>query len=196
MQKTAITLVTLLCLALACGARAQVVPGTVNLRFSEQVSNAPAGTCGCFGLGGIAGDAAWNLIPVGDAALGLAADLGVVHTGQVNGANYGLTLTTFAAGPRMRFPGRRLQPFGQALFGVAHGSGSEFPSGNTLVSSANSFALDLGGGADYSINERLSLRALQLDYLRTSLPNVFSGWQNNLRIGVGVTVHFGSLAKR
>ena len=66
----------------------------------------------------------------------------------------------------------------------------------TLASSANSFALDLGGGADYSISQRFSLRAVQLDYLRTSLPNIDSGWQNNLRIGVGVTVRFGSLAKR
>jgi hypothetical protein len=199
MKKTAISFVALLCLALACDAHAQINPGTANLRFSEQVSNAPSGTCGCFGLEGVAADAAWNLFRLGSshgAGLGVAGDLGVVHTGQVNGANYGLTLTTFAAGPRVRLPGKRLQTFGQALFGIAHGSGSQFPSGNILVSSANSFALDLGGGADYSISNRFSLRAVQLDYLRTSFPNILSGWQNNLRIGVGVTVRFGSSTKR
>ena len=199
MKKTAISLVALLCLALACGAQAQINPGSANLRFSEQVSNAPPGTCGCFGLAGVAGDAAWNLFAFGTshrAGLGVAGDVGVVHTGHVNGANDGLTLTTFVAGPRVRLPVKRLQTFGQALFGVAHGSGSQFPSGNTLVSSANSFALDLGGGVDYSIGNRFSLRAVQLDYLRTNLPNILSGWQNNLRIGVGVTVRFGSLSKR
>jgi len=199
MKKTAISIVALLCSALACGAQAQINPGTANLRFNEQVSNAPPGTCGCFGLAGVAGDAAWNLFAFGTshrAGLGVAGDVGVVHTGQVNGADYGLTLTTFTAGPRVRVPGKRVRTFGQALFGVAHGSGSQFPSGNTLVSSANSFALDLGGGVDYSIGNRFSLRAVQLDYLRTNLPNILSGWQNNLRIGVGVTVRFGSLAKR
>ncbi|MGA8744095.1 MAG: outer membrane beta-barrel protein [Terracidiphilus sp.] len=199
MKRTAISLLALLSLALACGAQAQINPGTANLRFSAQVSNAPPGTCGCFGLEGVAGDAAWNLFSLGTSrgvGLGVAGDLGVVHTGQLNGANYGLTLTTFTAGPRLRLPGKRLHTFGQALFGVAHGSGSQFPSGDTLVSSANSFALDLGGGADYSISEKLSLRAVQIDYLRTSLPNILSDWQNNLRIGVGVTVRFGSLAKR
>ena len=199
MKKTAISLLALLCMALARGAQAQIIPGTANLRFSEQVSNAPAGTCGCFGLEGFAGDAAWNLFSLGtghSTGLGIAGDFGVVHTGQVNGGNYGLTLTTLTAGPRLRLPGKRLQTFGQALFGVAHGSDSQFPTGNTLVSSASSFAMDFGGGADYSINQRFSLRALQLDYLRTNLPNITSGWQNSLRIGVGVTVRFGSLAKR
>lgn len=199
MRKIALTFVALLCVASACGAYAQVVPGSVNLRFSEQVSNAAPGNCGCFGLEGVAGDAAWSLMSLGGKhgmALNAAADLGVVHTSQVSGGDYGLTLTTFAAGPRLRLPGNRLQPFAQALFGLAHGSGSQFPSGNTLVASATSFALDLGAGADYSLNSRLSIRALQLDYLRTSLPNVFSGWQNNLRIGVGVTVRFGAAAKR
>jgi hypothetical protein len=199
MKKTAISLIALLCFALACGAQAQINAGTANLRFSEQVSNAPPGTCGCFGLAGVEGDATWNLFSLGAshrAGLGVAGDLGVVHTGQVNGADYGLTLTTFTAGPRVRLPGKRLQTFGQALFGVAHGSGSQFPSGNTLVSSANSFAMDFGGGVDYSVNRRFSLRAVQLDYLRTNLPNIVSGWQNNLRIGVGVTVRFGSVTKR
>jgi peptidoglycan-associated lipoprotein len=198
MRKTAITLVALFCLALAGDAHAQTVPGAVNFRYSEQVSNAPPGDCGCFGLEGAAVDAAWNLISLDGwrgAGLGLAADFGVVHAGQVNGAGYGLTLTSFTAGPRVRLPGKRLQTFAQALFGVAHGSGSQFPSGSTLVSSANSFALDLGGGVDYSINQRLSVRALQLDYLRTSLPNIGSDSQNSLRVGVGFTVHLGSPPK-
>jgi hypothetical protein len=193
MQKIAFSLVALLCLALASAAHSQAMPRTVNFRFSEQVSNAPAGTCGCFGLEGAAGDLAWNLKQLGGkhgAALGLAADVGVEHTGSVNGANYGLTLTTLAAGPRFMLPGHKLQPFAQALFGFAHGSGSSFPQNNALVSSANSFALDLGAAADYSLDKRFSVRLLQLDYLRTSLPNITTNWQNNLRIGAGVTLHF------
>jgi len=59
-----------------------------------------------------------------------------------------------------------------------------------LVSSANSFALNLGAGADYSLNKSISVRILQLDYLHTELPNNTSNWQNNLRIGAGLTLHF------
>lgn len=203
MQKTALTLAALLCLALVCGAHAQAASqaqsaaGSVNIRYSEQVSNAPPGTCGCFGLEGVAGDVAWvPSLGLHGAGVGVAADLGVVHTGQVAGGNYGLTLTTITAGPRLRLPGKRLQPFVQALLGYAHGSSSQFPSGNTLVSSASSFAVDLGGGLDYALNNhRVSIRVLQLDYLRTSLPNIYNGYQNNLRIGVGVTMHLGSLRK-
>jgi hypothetical protein len=193
MPKAAITVVALLCLALASAAQAQAISKTVGFRYSEQVSNAPAGACGCFGLQGAAGDLGWNLKQLGGnhgAGLGLAADVGVEHTGSVNGASYGLTLTTLTAGPRFMLPGRKLPSFAQALFGFAHGSGSAFPQNNTLVSSANSFALDLGAGADYSLDKRLTVRLLQLDYLRTSLPNVTTNWQNNLRIGAGLTLHF------
>jgi opacity protein-like surface antigen len=166
----------------------------VNLRYSEQVSNSPAGTCGCFALEGAAGDFYWNVMHIGamhKAGLGVAADIGVAHTGNVNGDGYGLTLTTYSAGPRFVLPSaRKLSPFAQALFGLAHGSGSQFPQGDSLVSSANSFGLNLGAGADYSLNKRISLRILQLDYLRTDLPNNSSNWQNNLRAGAGITLQF------
>jgi hypothetical protein len=138
----------------------------------------------------VAGDAYWNLLKAGGSGIGLAADAGVEHTATVNNANYGLTLTTLTFGPRVELPVHKVQVFGQALFGFAHGSGSQFPSGNSLVPSATSFALDLGGAADYSLGKRFSIRIAQLDYLRTDLPNTTSNWQNNLRIGAGLTLHF------
>ncbi len=180
---------------LASHARAQAIPSQVNLRFSEQLSNGPAGQCGCFTLSGGAGDLYWKILHMpGSRALGvgLAADAGVEHTGNENGAGYGLTLTTLTAGPRLQLPSaHHLHPFAQALFGFAHGSGSQFPQQNSLVSSANSFALDFGGGADYFLPSHLiSIRVLQADYLRTELPNNTNDWQNNLRIGAGITLHF------
>ena len=82
----------------------------------------------------------------------------------------------------------RLKPFAQALFGFAHGSDSAFPQRSALEDSANSFALDIGGGADYGLRKRFSTRVLQLDYLRSGLPNGSTNWQNNLRIGAGLTL--------
>lgn len=192
MQKACNILAAFLFLTLTSAAQAQWLPSQAGLRYSAQISNGPAGDCGCFTLQGAAADLYWNLGPAkARLGVGIAFDAGVEHTGDVNGAGYGLTLSTFTAGPRFKLPLGKTQSFAQAMFGVAHGSGSNFPqSNNTLVNSANSFALDVGAGADYPINRRLSLRLLQLDYLRTALPNNSTNWQNNLRIAAGLTFHF------
>ena len=194
MQKVSITLVAFLCLIPASTAQSQGVPAEVNLRYSEQVSNGPTGTCGCFGMTGGAGDIYWNLRHYTEgkpASAGIVVDVGTEHTGNVNGTGYGLTLTTVAAGPRFALlPFHRVHLFGQVIAGLAHGSGSQFPQANSLVASANSFAVDFGAGADYAINKRISMRFLQVNYLRTSLPNNVNDWQNNLRIGAGITLHF------
>lgn len=192
MQKACNILAAFLFLTLISAAQAQWLPSQASLRYSAQISNGPAGDCGCFALQGAAADLLWNLGPAKPRlGVGIAFDAGVEHTGNVNGAGYGLTLSTFTAGPRFKLSLGKTQTFAQALFGVAHGSGSEFPqSNNTLVNSANSFALVAGAGADYPINRRLSLRFLQVDYLRTALPNNSTNWQNNLRIAAGLTFHF------
>jgi outer membrane immunogenic protein len=198
MLKIAIAIAAVLLLWTSCDVQAQSPLATVNLRFSEQISNGPAGSCGCFGMEGFAADTGWRLkaLSLGkNAGVGAAVDLGVVHTGSVDNAPYGLTLTTVTGGPRLNLPGHRLQTFAQALFGFAHGSGSAFPQGNNLVDSANSFALDVGGGADYILQNRFALRVLQLDYLRTDLPNGNTDWQNSLRISAGVTIRFRGTAK-
>ena len=193
MTKVSISLAALLCLALASAAQAQAIPGEVNFRYSEQISNGPAGTCGCFPMQGAAGDVYWQikeLAPHHRADLGLAVDLGVEHTGNENSSGYGLTLTTLTAGPRFEIPVRKVHTFAEALVGFGHGSGSEFPEHGKLVPSASSFAFDVAGGADYPVNKRLSIRMLQLEYLRLSMPNNSTDWQNNLRLGAGITLHF------
>lgn len=198
MQKAAIASAAVLLLCTAWSAQAQAAPATINLRYSEQISNGPAGSCGCFGLQGTAADAGWrfNALSFGkNAGMGLAADFGIVHTGSDGGAPYGLTLTTLTAGPRFNLAAHRLEPFAQALFGFAHGSGSAFPQGNKLDASASSFAFDIGGAADYRLRQGLAVRLFQLDYLRTGLPNSSTNWQNNLRIGVGFTLRLEGAAK-
>lgn len=190
MQQMRITLFSLLCLALAAVAQAQFLPAEAGLRYSEEISNSSGGSCGCFAMHGAAADAYWKIgLKKSALQLGLAADAGVENTTNVNNAGYGLTLSTLTAGPRFRLHVKKAQPFAQVLMGLAHGSGSEFPqSGNVLIHSANSFALDVGAGADYQIAKRLSVRFLQLDYLRTALPNNSNNWQRNLRIGAGLTL--------
>jgi hypothetical protein len=193
MRKYFMPAIVLLSVGLTARCRSQVVPKSVNVRFSEQISNAPPGGCGCFELEGGAVDAAWGAPDAGmvhGAIFTLAADAGIEHTGSVGSAPYGLTLTTVTAGPRFWLPGGKLRIFGQVLLGIAHGSNSEFPHHNSLVPSATSFALDMGAGAERYINPRVSVRFLQVDYLRTALPNTSTNWQSNLRVGAGITLHF------
>jgi hypothetical protein len=193
MQKVCIIIVAFLCVASASIARSQVTPKEVGIRYSEQISNGSAGVCGCFELEGASADIKWDLIPLGaehSSTLALVVDAGLEHAASVAASVYGLTLTTVTAGPRYTFPARKVSLFGQSLFGLAHGTGSRFPQNNTLVSSANSFALDLSTGADYALNRRISVRFVQLDYLRTALPNNSTNWQNSLRVGAGLTFRF------
>lgn len=192
MQKAALSILAILSLPLACVAQSSH-SANIDVRYSAQISNAGPGNCGCFSLQGGAADLYLNILGIGahhGPGLGIAVDGGSEHTSSVNGAAYGLTLTTFTAGPRVVLRGHKLEPFAQALFGFAHGSNSAFPISGGLSASTNAFALDAGGGIDYMINRRFSVRFVQADYLRTSLPNLASNQQNNLRIAAGVTLHF------
>ncbi len=195
MRKVWLTLITCLCFVPVSAAQTQMLPTEVGFRYSAELSNARPGTCGCFTMQGAAVDLYWNLVHSEpshntDSRVGLAADFGGENTGDVNGSGKGLTLTTFAAGPRIKLPGDKLRIFAQALFGLAHGSGSQFPNGHSVESTANSFAVDLGSGTDYSLNRRVSVRIFQIDYLHTALPNNTTDWQNNLRLSAGLTLHF------
>ena len=56
----------------------------------------------------------------------------------------------------------------------------------TAYNSKNGFAVQAGGGVDYSVNPRLSLRG-QCDYVLTRL---YAQNQNNIQAGVGFVLHF------
>jgi hypothetical protein len=199
MPKLCMMFASLLCLALPSAALSQLIPSEAGIRYSEQISNAPPGGCGCFAMQGAAVDGYWKtrtFMPgKSPLSFGLAADVAVENTSSVNGAPWGLTLSTFTAGPRLKMRVKKFGVFGELLLGVAHGSNSEFPqkSANTLVSSATSLAYGLGTGVDYPIDKLVSVRMLQLDVLRTDLPNNVNDWQNNLRVGAGLTLHFPHL---
>ncbi|PYU06007.1 MAG: hypothetical protein DMG34_07025 [Acidobacteria bacterium] len=75
---------------------------------------------------------------------------------------------------------RRITPWGHALVGGAH------LNPQVAGESKNGFALQLGGGADWSYNPRVSIRA-EADYVRTQL---YSSSQNNFQVGIGAVIHF------
>lgn len=107
-------------------------------------------------------------------------------SGNVNGHELDVLF-----GPRLSIPIGKLTPFGEVMIGVAHVSvgGSAVSSTGTLGSlntSNTSFATAFGGGLDYKIIRPIALR-LEVDEVRT---NLFSTWQNNLRISTGVVFRF------
>jgi opacity protein-like surface antigen len=84
-------------------------------------------------------------------------------------------------GPRVSYRSYgALTPFGQVLFGGQHSAGSGL--------AADAFAMTIGGGADYKLNEHFSFRG-QVEYLHTH----FAGTgQNNARIEAGIVYRWGA----
>ena len=92
---------------------------------------------------------------------------------------------TAAGGPQVRLRRGHFTPFGEVLFGVAKISPNGAPDDTQ-------FALLAGGGLDYRITPRFSIRPIQADYVYThydafSSSNVFNG----VRLQAGVVFNFG-----
>src|SRR5277367_5851402 len=109
-------------------------------------------------------------------------------------------LFTYMAGPQIKKHTGKIQPFGEALFGGAHTNAYATISnalGNTASGSGNNngFAMALGGGIDYKVNQHLSLRPVEVDYLLTrfSANHVanYTANQNNFRYFAGIVFTFG-----
>jgi outer membrane protein OmpA-like peptidoglycan-associated protein len=104
------------------------------------------------------------------------------------------------AGPRYTWTGfsganeHRWQIYGQGLFGVAHGFDGLYPSGNSVKSSDNAFAIQAGGGLNYYFTRHWGLRLLEADYVRTEFSNAGDDEQTDLLLAAGVVYHFGGAA--
>jgi len=96
---------------------------------------------------------------------------------------------SYLAGPRYTV-GKRANIFGEALFGGVHGFDSIFPAPGAATSSANSYAMQFGGGVDIPLGGGLGLRAVQVDYVRTALPNNGTNTQNDLHLAFGISYRF------
>jgi opacity protein-like surface antigen len=122
--------------------------------------------------------------------LGPAANLTGTHSASIGSSGVPLSLITATFGPRYRHDVKKFSFYGEALAGVAHGFNSTFPTTTNATDSANSVALQLGGGIDYAVSSHLALRALDAAWLYTQLPNGTNNTQNSLRLAAGLTYRF------
>ena len=124
--------------------------------------------------------------------LGVVADVTGLHTANINNSGIGLDMVTATFGPRYTWSPEhaRYSIFGQALAGVANGMNSLFPATPLPHSSAGSLAVQLGGGVDLPLKRHIAVRAFEADWIRTQMPNLTTGVQNNLKLGAGVVFRF------
>jgi outer membrane immunogenic protein len=131
--------------------------------------------------------------------LGAVANVTGLHLGSDSPAVAPLDLVTVVMGARYAFLRRhRISPYVQGLVGEADGFHSVFATGsgpvnavNGTTDSANSIAIQAGGGVDFRLSRQLSVRAIEADYLHTQLPNGGNNSQNNLRLAAGLVYRFG-----
>lgn len=79
----------------------------------------------------------------------------------------------------------KVKPFAHVLAGAAHATFDVrgLPTPLDFDDSETGFAMAVGGGLDFRLNDRIDIRAVQFDYNPTRLA---SETQHNFRIGVGV----------
>jgi hypothetical protein len=166
------------------------------ITYSTEHAQLAPGTCGCFWLQGGGADAAVTMWK----GFGIAAGVtGELVSNYVPGIDF--SKVSYMGGPHYTFwtrgPGfmrrPRLQIFGDGLFGAVHAFSGAFPSGTAINTTANSFALQTGGGVNLFFSRSFSVRLLEVDYVRTQLPNGYANTQNNLRLAFGVSYHAASL---
>jgi hypothetical protein len=122
--------------------------------------------------------------------LGLVADFG----GYAN-TRKGIDdkLLTYMFGPRFNWRHSRLNPYVQFLFGGGYAWSG--PNSNTQ----NAFVTAAGGGLDYNLTHRISIKPIQVEYVMTQFDSAslggstqsFGGHQNDIRYSAGVVFKFG-----
>jgi outer membrane protein OmpA-like peptidoglycan-associated protein len=117
------------------------------------------------------------------------------YTGSANG-----NVFTYMFGPQIKKHTGKVQPFGEVLVGAAHTNAYANianAEGETASGSGNNngFALAAGGGIDFKVNQVISFRPVQVDYLLTrfSANHVanYTANQNNFRYFAGIVFTFG-----
>jgi opacity protein-like surface antigen len=132
----------------------------------------------------------WNASATGNInkRFGIVADFSGHYGSELGLVRVNQNAHSFLFGPRLSFRGKRLTPFVYSLFGATRFAESAVISGQHLSAASTGFSLAIGGGLDVKVNERIAIRAFQLDYFR---PIVNDEPNNRGRLAFGVVLRLG-----
>jgi len=153
------------------GPRVQVFGGYSRVQFDSKSFGFSDNT----GLNGWTASGAYNLLP----------EFGIV--GQIGG-HYGpnLRVVEWLIGPQVRYHWK-VDFFGHLMFGKAQ---------TRVISSATqedtNLAYTMGGGFDFPISDRLSIRVIEADYFRT---RAIGTDQSNIKYSTGLVYRWGSVKR-
>lgn len=120
---------------------------------------------------------------IGEYASNVNQSVGLSKVALMAGPRYTADLSRFA---RPILHQHRSAMFLESLFGGAHAFDSIFPGAKGTTSSASSFSMLMGGGLDVGLKHGFGIRALELDWVHTALPNNAGNSQNDLRLAFGI----------
>jgi hypothetical protein len=107
----------------------------------------------------------------------------------------GITVRDMLFGPQFLYPRGNFLFFAHGLFGRSRASvrvaNEAFGSQTEPLDTQNEMAF--GGGVDMNFRHHLSIRVVEVDYVRTQL---FQHDQSNLRFSTGIVYHMGSIRRR
>ncbi|MCL2659105.1 MAG: OmpA family protein [Acidobacteriaceae bacterium] len=161
----------------------------LSVMYSTMHTNGNVGTSNCVWM---SGGTAQVSVPV-MRNFAVVGEVGAEAISKMPDSNRGLSLLSGRGGFRIPLSNHTMyQPFGQALFGVIRGyNTSTYPDGSK---SKSAFSTVLGGGLDLAVSRSIWIRAAEVDYHFSQLPNGNGDRQNELRISGGVVFRFGHSA--
>jgi opacity protein-like surface antigen len=115
----------------------------------------------------------------------------VLCTGGVSATVH--NIYTFTGGPQLSMREDNLTVFGHVLFGGVHTRADLVSNVTPSASiSTTSFTVMVGGGVDFTLARRITLR-IQPDYFKSS---ILDRRQNNFRVSTGIVFRFGQPKNR
>lgn len=133
----------------------------------------------------------WNASVTGNVSrwFGVTADFSGYY-GGASGPNFEerQSVHTYMVGPKISLRRKRMTPFAYALFGGLRISSTATEFGQQFSASDTGSSIALGGGLDVRVNDRIAVRAFQIDYLRANLFNEVS---SRGRLSFGVVLRLG-----
>jgi hypothetical protein len=175
-------------------------PAMIDVAFTYVAERAKIAStsCGCFWLQGGSLNAAVTFYRGFGVAVNLTGD-------QASNVQPGVDLdkVSFMVGPRYTYTrkswfGHNLgehgafRIFGEGLAGGVHAFNTVIPSSNGVAGAADSVVFQVGGGVDRTIHNHIGIRLIEVDYVRSTLPNAANDTQHDLRLAAGISFRFAN----